>query len=353
MCYPIEAIISCFKKIRTIMRKIVLTSLIILILVGLSCHKDNPSDGSKPPCGGIDPGIVPEPPYNSPIWHPSGQFIGFNHTPLKRITYPYGEQCWGEQEFDYDSTGFWLINPDGTNMRRIFPYTLQTPAWSPDGEWIAFVLGAQIFKMKFTGSAFDTLTLTQLTSAGRNFFPAWSPDGRWIAYDRSLADASGPGGIWRMKSDGTSKEALFGGAYPAWHPNNQNLIGVIGTSPTSTWTKFVRYELSKSRVIDTLSAVVGNDNRHPLYSPDGTKIAFWSSGTIWLMDTTGSNQYQLTTQSVDVSFGLPFSWSPNGTNIAYTVYQSDNWGYENGTIWTVDVTTGVKHQLTFTPKSID
>lgn len=112
----------------TIIRIIVLT--IPFLLLFNSC-KDNPVINGGPPC----PSIVSSPAYNNPIWHPGGEFIGFNHTPLRKITFPY-EGCphLGHNEFDYDSTGFWLINSDGTNMRRIFPYTLQNPAWSPDGE---------------------------------------------------------------------------------------------------------------------------------------------------------------------------------------------------------------------------
>jgi hypothetical protein len=262
---------------KNIIIKIVLSCFIIIILLSLSCHKDNPVDGGKPPCGGIDPGIVPEPPYNSPIWHPSEQFIGFNHTPLRKINYPYGEQCWGMQEFNRDSSGFWLINRDGTNMRRIFPHTLLNPVWSADGQWIAFNVGTQIFKMRFTGVSFDTTTLVQLTTDGSNFFPAWSPDGQWIAYDRSLTDSSGPGGIWVMRNDGTMRRALFGGAFPSWHPNGRILIGVIGTSPTSIWTRFVRFDFVSLLPLDTLKAVYGSDNREPHYSADGSKITFWSS----------------------------------------------------------------------------
>lgn len=70
----------------------------------------------------------------------------------------------------------------------------------------------------------DTTTLSQLTTEGRNFFPVWSPNGEWIAYDRSLPDTNSPAGIWVMKSDGMMKRALFGGAFPAWHPNGYNLL---------------------------------------------------------------------------------------------------------------------------------
>ncbi|MDD5609445.1 MAG: hypothetical protein PHY57_13085, partial [Ignavibacterium sp.] len=90
-------------------------------------------------------------------------------------------------------------------MRRIFPYKLLNPVWSPDGEWIAFVvpLGDErhIFKMKFNGETFDTTTIMQLTIEGRNFLPSWSPDGQWIAYDSNVDSPNGMQFIWKMRSD--------------------------------------------------------------------------------------------------------------------------------------------------------
>lgn len=337
-----------------IISKITLSCFVILIILSLSCQKDNPVDG-KPPCGGIDPLIVPEPPYNSPIWHRNGQFIGFNHTPLKRITYPYGEGCWGLQEFAGDSTGFWLINPDGTNMRRIFPYTLQTPAWSPDGEWIAFVAGVQIFKMRFTGTTFDTTTLVQLTTEGRNFFPAWSPDGQWIVYNKSICEGLNTCGIWLMTSSGTNHRFLAAyGNFPSWHPSGTRIVywtvAVTQGGQTigdSLWTYNIN---ANAKTILTFIGGQNRDSRHAKYSPDGSKIGFYSSNNLWLMDTTGTNQQQLTTQGVDVSFGLPFSWSPDGTKIVYTVYRSNDWGYENGVLWMLNPGTGEKRQLTFNLK---
>ena len=335
------------------MRKIVLFSFIVFIFLSLSCNKNNPSDGGKPPCGRIDPYIVPESPYSSPIWHPSGKFIGFNHIPLARIDYPYGEQCWGEQHFVGDSSGFWLINSDGTNMRRIFPYTLQTPAWSPDGEWVAFVADAQIFKMRFTGRGFDTASLTQLTFGARNFFPAWSYDGQWITYERSICNGPNTCGLWLMSSYGQSCRFLASyGGYANWHPSGNHILyqtravtqqgQAIGDS---LWT--FNPNLNAKSFLTFLGGQ-NNNNRHPRYSPDGKKIAFWSSGNLWVMDSIGSNLLQLTTTGVDATFGLPFSWSPIGDKIIYTRYQSD-WTMKNGVLWMIDVNAKTETQFTFNP----
>ncbi len=331
---------------KNLANKIVALFFILLIVFSFSCDNDDSSDG------GIDIGIDPESPYNSPIWHPSGQFIGFNHTPLKRITYPDDGENWGHQEFEYDSTGFWLINPDGTNMRRIFPHTLHTPSWSPDGEWIAFVSDGQIFKMRYTGEKFDTTTITQLTSAGRNFFPDWSPDGQWIVHDRtySYPETADVQGIWLLKSlDGSERIKISTGRMPDWATEGNEIIFI-------DWFDSIQGGIIKYNIQTGNRTLLfdgqGKDIRHAKYSHDGTKVAFTTSpsltGTnIWIMNINGSDFYQLTSDGVDVDYGLPFSWSPEGKKIVYTQYQSTDWTMNNGVLWMIDVDSGTETQLTF------
>jgi len=324
-----------------------------LLFYFLSCD-DNPTDN-----GGwhIDPPI-PIVAYNSPIWHPSGQFIGFNHIPIKSLHYVEGSKYPDRWEVEPDSNGFWLINVDGTDMRRIFPTQLQTPAWSPDGEWIAFVSGGQIFKMRFTGETFDTTTITQLTFEGRNFFPSWSPNEQWIAYDSNVNSPNGMQFIWKMKSDGTQKTRI---AYdptkgeirmPSWSIDGNKIVH------SRYSTEFISQEIFLMDSSGNNDIRLTNNEKfdgYPKYSLDGTKIAFASKPlnkqvNLWLMDSTGNNLQQLTTEGMSDNSGLPFSWNPTENFIVFTQYRFDEWPPQNGTLWILDLITEEKRQLTFNPK---
>lgn len=326
--------------------------LLILFLSFSSCDVNNNDNDNLPPCPPND--IVATPPYDSPSWHPSGNFIGFNHTPLLKITYPYGEHCQGVYEWDPHQSGFWLINPDGSNMRRIFPYKLLNPVWSPDGEWIAFVmpLGDErhICKMRFTGETFDTTTLVQLTTEGRNFFPDWSSDGRWIAYDNTdcgnAFDPPPPNscGLLIIQNNGTNRRFLVRGRMPAWSPNGINLA-YIGLKNeiyrVNVWDTTEVSRLTSFNQIDPYT----RDNRYPHYV-FGNNIVFWSDGNLWMMDSSGASQKQLSNQRIDYIFSV----SPSEDKVVYTLYEPNNWTYENGTLCILDLTTGGKRQLTLNQK---
>lgn len=155
-----------------------------------------------------------------------------------------------------------------------------------------------------------------------------------------------------MTSSGTNHQFLADyGNYPDWHPEGSSLI-YIGWFD-STRGGIIKFNLqtgNRTLLFDGQS----NDTRHPVYSPDGSKIALASSpsptGTnIWIMNSNGSDLHQVTNKGVDADFGIPFTWSLAGDKIVYTRYQSTDWTMNNGVLWLLDIQSGMETPLTFNP----
>ncbi len=290
--------------------------------------------------------IVPYQPYDDPVWHPSGEIIGFNYIPIKEIVYNYGYDCPMQASYTYenDSAGFYLVNADGTNQHRVLPYYLVTPAWSNDGKWIAFSYGGQIHKMPFDGVKFDTTAIEQLTfEGGSNFHPSWSPDDKWITYSQNICNET-KCGVWNVNVDtkDTNFIALYGG-YPVYYTPNLILYSTkeikegqyIGDN---LWM----HDLEGNQNI-LIKFIKNSFSYHFATSVVVDKIAYYTKAGIYITAINQEDEQQLF-----VSDACNFSWSPDGK---YIVYQHcvDNYRIdeEKGTLWIINTETQEKRQLTY------
>lgn len=169
---------------------------------------------------------------------------------------------------------------DGSDLQRLTGglSVEYEPAWSPDGQRIAFASNASglndVWVMNVDGSNLQQLTNARLqspmpgsgTSAGA---PAWSPDGTRLAY---VVTTNASSILWIMNVDGSGKRALTlsgeGNAYdPTWSHDGRMIAfrHEIGF-PRQTTLQFVSAEDGATMFPTFLTAPMWTT---PAFSPDG------------------------------------------------------------------------------------
>jgi TolB protein len=223
---------------------------------------------------------------SGPAWSPSGSQIAYVSSGRHHV----------EDERDLE---IHVMGSDGRHKRRLTFNDLPDyqPAWSPDGRTIVFARAfdsgrgphptVALYEMAADGTDQRELARESPPDPRRGaiflFDPAWSPDGNAIAYTRAeYKENSSNLSVYLMDADGSNRRKLADNAAdPAWAPDGSRIAFVtdrdrFGHCLFHDCTGFAPeiYVMradgtNAQRVTHSRATDVG-----PSWSPDGARIAF-------------------------------------------------------------------------------
>jgi Tol biopolymer transport system component len=220
----------------------------------------------------------------------------------------------------WENTGFeWVLPLEGERTPfRLMEGQSSHSQISPDGSWVAYSAGGDIWVR-----AFPDGPEAWPASTNGGFFPRWRGDGRELYYQSSVSLGAIMAAEVRTTQDSievSESRVLFDTDYFNFnHPGNYHTFDV---SPNGQRFLIPRPEPDTLIVVDRegdASTTLDTDlYSAPTFSPDGSRIAaLRGNRSVRVLDVASGEGRQVAVVDAPRAFARSLVWSPDGERIAY------------------------------------
>jgi serine/threonine protein kinase len=208
-------------------------------------------------------------------------------------------------------------------------------SWSFDGNTIAFTRhderSSSLMTMAPDGSALEEVLVEGASfvpgSGSGLYSPAWSPDSRSLLFDEAY-NSSTPG-IWMIRlGSKTPIPVIQGGGAPvgsAVAAKNGRILYNNYSHQTDLYLQTIATGEARRLTAHT------QDNFGPMFSPDGSQIAYMSSRTggveVWVLEVASGKERRFTNNADDDAFPI---WSQDGKQVYFLSTRDDSEGKGDG-----------------------